>query len=179
MSTHSQKVTWHIDPEYSSIHFKIRHSGLATLSGSFDQFEGTVETENDQFAKADIRANVEVASINTGSADRDAQLRSADLLQADRYPYITFISKGLVADGSRTLLKGQLTIGDQTRPVTFRAYVGGTRIDPSGCRKAHIELSGTVHREAFDLEWRGAFEKAPRVMSDTIEVLMRIQLVLV
>lgn len=179
MDSHSQRVTWHIDPDYSNIHFKIRHSGLATLSGSFDRFEGTVKTENDQFSEANIKATVEVDSVNTGSADRDAQLRSGDLLQADRYPYITFTGKGLVADGSRTLLKGQLTIGDQTRLVTFHTYLGGTQTDLSGRMRFHIELSGTVHRKAFGLEWRGAPGQAPRVVSDTVEILIGIRLILV
>jgi polyisoprenoid-binding protein YceI len=83
--------TWKADPAHSSVAFEVKHMMIATVRGLFSEFDGTLEAEEDPTAS---RAHgwVNVASIDTGNADRDAHLRSPDFFDADRHPRATFAS---------------------------------------------------------------------------------------
>ena len=109
---------WKIDPVHSEILFKVKHLMITTITGSFDKFDVSVETEEEDFMKAKINFTADVNSISTGVVDRDAHLKSADFFDAAKYPSLTFKSKSFQkVEGKKYKLLGDLTMHGVTKPV--------------------------------------------------------------
>src|ERR1700761_4588693 len=110
---------WSIDPMHSEVQFKVKHLVISTVTGSFQNFEGTVETEGDDFSDAKINFSLDVNSIDTNQEQRDGHLKSADFFDAEKYPHITFESTSVTKDGDDNYkLTGNFTIKGVTKPVT-------------------------------------------------------------
>lgn len=131
---------WELDPLHSAVNFTIRHLGIAKVRGRFEQFTaelhagGTVD---------DVRVGAEIAlaSLDTGNPDRDAHTRSADLLDVEKRPTMTFRSTRVRGAGEEWSMEGELTIGDVTRPVTLAVEFGGL-VDSPGDGRRHSRLRG-------------------------------------
>jgi polyisoprenoid-binding protein YceI len=147
--------TWTIDPIHSSVGFKIKHMMIATVRGQFTEFEGTIVAAEDDPANSHVSGSVEVASIDTANADRDAHLRSPDFFDAERYPQITFESTRIRhIDGGRFAVAGNLTIKGITREVELQATVEGADTDPWGMERVGISARGAINRTDFGLTWQ-------------------------
>src|SRR6188768_4229303 len=85
--------TWALDPTHSELQFKIKHLMISTVSGQFNEFKATVETDNDDFTKAKVHFEATVDSISTNNEQRDAHLKNGDFFDAEKYPVITFDSE--------------------------------------------------------------------------------------
>ena len=108
MSTSTTK--WVLDPTHSEIGFKIKHLMITNVSGNFTKFEVKAETNGDDFSNAEVSADIEVASINTNNAQRDAHLRSPDFFDVEKFPTIRFVGKSItgdVTDEFKLVVKGQ------------------------------------------------------------------------
>ena len=119
--------TYSIDAAHSSVSFKVRHLGLANVTGSFRSYEVDLAMDPDDLSTLRTEAVIQVESIDTGIDKRDDHLRSADFFEAASYPTIKFVSKEVRnIDGSEFELVGDLTIRDVTREVVLEAEVVGT-----------------------------------------------------
>lgn len=150
--------TWKVDPTHSAVEFKIRHMMVSTVRGRFGEFEGTLEAAPDYH---DSRAYgfCQVASIDTGNAQRDEHLRSPDFFDVERYPEITFRSTRVEGDSPGGFrLVGDLTVHGVTRPVGLDVEYNGWTTDPWGGRRAGFSASTEVDREDFGLTWNAAIE---------------------
>src|SRR5579859_2115519 len=118
----TQTVTkWSIDPMHSEVQFKVKHLVISTVTGSFKNFEGSVETEGDDFSNAKIDFSIDVASVDTTQTQRDGHLKSADFFDAEKYPHIKFQSTKVTKKGDDEYeLTGDLTVKDVTKPVTLK-----------------------------------------------------------
>ncbi|MFN3447009.1 MAG: YceI family protein, partial [Bacteroidia bacterium] len=124
---------WAIDPSHSEISFKVKHLVVTTLTGKFETFEGGLETANEDFSDAKIGFTADVASINTGNADRDGHLKSDDFFNAEAFPKVTFTSTDFTKTGSDEYkLTGNITLRDVTKPIELIVEYGGTATDPWG-----------------------------------------------
>ncbi|MFE1233291.1 YceI family protein [Streptomyces sp. NPDC059442] len=180
MTTESQNTTttlpltpgrWAVDPLHSSVGFAIRHLGISKVRGRFNdlQAELVVGTTLDD---SSITATVALASLDTGNADRDAHVRSADLLDVDKRPTMTFRSTRIDGAGEDWTMAGDLTIGDVTRPVAFDVEFGGLVDVPSdGSRHAGFDATGEFRRSDFGLDF------APGFLGDVIKVNLEVQFV--
>ena len=109
---------WNIDPMHSEVQFKVKHLVISTVTGSFNKFQGTVETDSDDFVGAKINFSLDVDSIDTNQAQRDAHLKAGDFFDAAAFPHITFVSTSLTKkNGSDYSLKGNLTVKGVTKEV--------------------------------------------------------------
>ncbi len=170
--------TWTIDPSHSEIHFKVKHLVIATVTGSFDKFEGNLVTAAEDFSDAEISFTAEVNSINTNMPDRDNHLKSPDFFDAANHPVLTFKSTAFkkVSDSAYNL-DGDITIRGITRPITLSVEYGGTMKDPWGNVKAGFELSGKLKRKEFGLHWDAVTEAGGVVVSDEVRLLLNVELV--
>ena len=159
--------TWVIDPSHSEIGFSVRHLAISKVKGVFERFEGTVEAAPNP-AESTVRVSIEVASINTKNADRDAHLRTNDFFAPDEHPTITFVSTGLRVDGSDLLLDGELTLRGVTKPVTLRGEFGGIATDPWGNVKAAASGTATINRHDFGVSWNSALETGGFLLGDDV-----------
>src|SRR5690554_7203201 len=113
-------MSLNLDTIHSSIEFSVRHMGLATVRGRFEDF--TVDAEvNEQGEPTRVKAVIDAASINTGTADRDAHLRSADFFDVENYPSITFESTAIERRGDKYVIEGDHTMRGVTKPASFEA----------------------------------------------------------
>lgn len=178
MTTEAIATKWAIDPAHSEIHFKVRHMMVSNVTGSFGKFEGSAESENDDFQDADIEFSADVASISTNNTDRDNHLKSDDFFNAEQYPKLTFNSTSFTKKSDSDYeLKGDLTIRDVTKPVTLAVEYNGTAVDPYGQTKAGFEISGKINRKDYNLKWSAVTEAGNVVVSDEVRLVLNVQLV--
>lgn len=169
---------WAIDPSHSEISFKVKHLVVTTLTGKFDAFEGSLETANEDFSNAKISFTADIASINTGNADRDGHLKSDDFFNAEAFPKLKFESTGFTKkDESTFTLAGNITIREITQPIELSVEYGGTMVDPWGNTKAGFEINGKLKRKEFGLKWDAITEAGGAVVSDEIKLHLNVQLV--
>lgn len=169
---------WAIDPSHSEISFKVKHLVVTTLTGKFDTFEGALETANDDFSDANISFSADIASINTGNADRDGHLKSDDFFNTEAFPKLTFASTSFTKVGTDEYkLAGNITLRDVTKPIELTVEYGGTATDPWGNVKAGFEINGKIKRKEFGLKWDAFTEAGGAVVSDEIKLHLNVQLV--
>jgi len=168
---------WAIDPMHSEVQFKVKHLVISTVTGSFKNFEGTVEAEGDDFADAKIEFSLDINSVDTGQEQRDGHLKSADFFDAEKYPHITFKSTSITKESDDDYkLTGDLTIKGITKPVTFEVEHGGIADDFYGNTKAGFEVKGKINRKDFGLTWDGVTEAGSIVVGEDIKLTANIQL---
>ncbi|MCC2548909.1 YceI family protein [Hymenobacter sp. BT175] len=167
---------WVLDPTHSEVQFKVKHLVISTVTGSFKQFEGEVEAEDDSFENARVRFSADINSIDTNQAQRDEHLKSADFFDAAAYPKMTFESTSFDKQGDNEFkLTGNLTLHGVTKPVTFDVEYGGAAGDFYGNTKAGFEVSGKINRKDFGLTWSGVTEAGAIVVSEDVKLLGSIQ----
>lgn len=165
-----------LDTTHSSLEFSVRHMGLATVKGQFKDFSVDAEVA-DEGTPRSVRVVIDAASIDTGSADRDAHLRSADFFAVDKNPQIVFESTQFNEDGPDYLVTGSLTMNGVTKPVTFRAQVSGPVKDPWGNDRFAAELEGQLDRRDFGLTWNQVLEAGALLVSERVRFNAAVQLV--
>lgn len=148
MTTETATATWAIDPTHSEVQFKVKHLVISTVTGSFSQFEGTVESVSDDFTDAKVSFSADISSISTGNEQRDGHLKSADFFDIDSFPKVTFSSTSMTktGDDAYTLI-GDLTMHGVTKSVTLNVEYGGQMQDFYGQTKAGFEIAGTLKRK--------------------------------
>jgi polyisoprenoid-binding protein YceI len=172
-------TNWVIDPTHSEVQFKVKHLMIATVSGSFNIFTASIQTEDEDFTKAKITFTIDVNSISTGNADRDAHLKSADFFDAVNHPQIKFVAtkyESVDNDGSYELY-GDLTMRGTTKNVKLDVEFGGVVEDAYGNTKAGFTINGKINRKDFGLSWSAVTEAGGVVVSDEVRIACEIQLI--
>ena len=155
--------TWKIDPAHTDVTFAVKHMMISTGQGTFDDVSGELELDLDAqetgTASGEIRLGV--ASISTGAAPRDEHLRSADFFAAEQFPYIVARLTAVEPDGDAYRVHADVTIREVTRPVIFKGRYHGLVANMEGGRHAGFELSTTIDREDWGLNWNVARTVVP------------------
>jgi polyisoprenoid-binding protein YceI len=166
------------DPAHSRLGFSARHAMVTTVHGWFDSFQGRVHLDAHDPRNCSVALTIDAASIRTNNPDRDAHLCSADFLDVERYPTITFESSGVTPlDDRRYRVTGDLTIRAVTRPVDLELTHHGSAIDPYGQRRVGFEGSAGLKRSDWGLTWNVALEAGGVVVSDRITLELDLSLV--
>jgi polyisoprenoid-binding protein YceI len=171
---------WNIDPTHSHIEFSIRHLMISSVKGRFGEFTGTVQVDPAAPTAAKVDLTIQVASIDTRQADRDAHLKSPDFFDVATYPTIVFKSKSLKGDptGDFTLV-GELTMHGVTKPVELAATAEGRGKDPWGNERAGFSATTKVDRREFGLVWNQALETGGVAVGHEVKVSLDLEVVLV
>jgi polyisoprenoid-binding protein YceI len=172
---------WQIDPTHSSAEFAVRHMMVSTVRGGFRNITGTIDFDPDNVEAASVEAVIQVAEMtSTGVADRDNHLKSADFLDAKKYPTITFKSTRVKKTGKDSArIYGDLTIRDVTREVALDVTALGQAISPYGPTIAGFEASTKIDREAFGLTWNVALESGGVLVGKELKISLDIEAALV
>lgn len=171
----SNQGKWVLDPMHSEVQFKVKHLVISTVTGTFNMFDGSLETETEDFSGAQIDFSLDVNSVYTNQTDRDNHLKSADFFNAESFPKITFKSTSFTKDGDDYKLEGHLTIKDVTKLVTLDVEFGGTATDFYGNVKAGFEVTGKINRKEFGLTWDGITEAGAIVVGQDIKLAINVQ----
>lgn len=173
-----KKSNWVIDPMHSEINFKVRHLVITNVSGSFNKFEGSMESDSEDFSDANIVFSAYVDSINTKVADRDTHLKSPEFFDAENHPKIYFQSKKFTKVDDETYnLAGDITIRGVTREIVLNVEYGGKVIDPWGNEKVGFTLTGKLNRKEFGLTWNALTEAGGAVAGDEVKLEMNVEMV--
>jgi polyisoprenoid-binding protein YceI len=160
-----------IDPTHTRIGFSARHAMVTTVRGAFDEFEGGAQIDSANPGSSSAKLSIRAASINTGQADRDGHLRSADFLDVETFPELTFVATGVErTDETSWVVTGDLTIKGVTNPVTLDFEYAGTATDPFGNLRVGFEGSTTINRKDWGLTWNAALETGGVLVSDKIKL---------
>ena len=170
---------WTIDPKHSLVEFAVRHMRFTTVRGRFKHVEGVIHCQDEAHPeRARTDATIDATSIDTGDPERDAHLRSAEFLDVERYPTITFEStraERVEEDAFR--LVGNLTIRDVTREVELATVYNGRGVNPWGQEVAGFTATTQINRKDFGLSWNVALEAGGFLVGDNLDVLVEVQAV--
>jgi polyisoprenoid-binding protein YceI len=171
-------ATYKIDAAHSEITFKVKHLMITNVTGSFTQFDATMESEAADFSDAKISFEADVNSVTTNNEQRDGHLKSDDFFAAEKFPKLTFVSKSFTkkSDDEYTLT-GDLTIRDVTKTVDLAVEFGGNMVDPWGQAKAGFEINGKINRKEFGLGWGAVTEAGGVVVSDEVKLHLGVQMI--
>jgi polyisoprenoid-binding protein YceI len=168
-----QAGTWTIDPSHSEIGFTARHL-MSKVRGLFEKFEGQIVTGERPSATATIDLN----SINTRDANRDAHLRSADFFDVENSGPMTFTSTKVEQGGKGLLVTGDLSIKGVTKPVTLDVEVLGTDTDPWGGTRAGFEGTTQISRKEWGVDFNIPMDGGRLLVGDKIDITIAAQAVL-
>lgn len=171
--------TYVIDPTHTRIGFVARHLMVTKVRGNFDDFDGSITIGADNVLnRSTATASIRTASITTGTADRDAHLRSGDFLEVEKYPQITFANARVVSQqGSTFQVVGDLTIKDVTKQVDLEVELDGVVTDPFGNEKLAVTATTEIDREEFGITWNVALETGGVLVSKKIKLEIEAQAV--
>ena len=169
---------WVLDPSHSELGFKIRHLMISHVSGSFQQFQVDLETQDDDFSTAQIRATAQIASIHTNNEQRDHHLRNSDFFEAESYPQLSFQSTKVekLSDDTFTVY-GELTMKGISKPVNLTVEYSGVTKDPWGGVRAGYTISGKINRSDWGITFNGVLETGGVALGEEVKVNSEIQLV--
>lgn len=173
------KTKWIIDPAHSEVTFKVRHLMITNIKGEFKDFSADIYTTGDDFSAAEIKFNINPASIETRNADRDAHLKSPDFFDVEQFKEITFVADAMEKENNKGdfKLSGDLTIKGITRKVKLDVEFGGVMKDPWGAEKAGFTVTGKINRKEWGLNWNTTLETGGVLVSDEINISCDVQLV--
>ena len=167
---------WVIDPLHSEIQFKVKHLVISTVTGTFKTFSGAVTSETGEFDNASVSFKIDVNSVDTNQAQRDAHLKNSDFFESDKYPEINFESTSFkkLSDEDYKLV-GNLTMRGVTKPVELKAEFGGSAKDNYGNIKYGFEVSGIINRKEFGVSFNGLTETGGLALGEDIKLIANIQ----
>ncbi len=169
---------WTLDASHSEIQFKVRHMMISNVSGEFQKFDASVETDGDDFTTAKIGFTADVDSITTKNEQRDGHLKSPDFFDAANHPQLKFEGTKLEkVDDESYKLHGNLTIRETTKPVTFDVEYGGTIVDPWSATRAGFTINGKVNRKEYGLQWQALTEAGGLVVGDDVKIHANVEFV--
>jgi len=169
-----QTSTWEVDPVHSSAEFKVKHMMIANVRGHFSKISGVLTLDESDVTKSKVETSIEAASIDTRDEQRDTHLRSADFLDVENHPWLTFVSTRVNKVGIGELsVEGDLTIRGVTRNVTF-SVEGPTppTKDPWGNVRIAVSATTRINRKNFGLTWNTTLETGGILVGDEVTITL-------
>lgn len=172
----SWAAQYSIDPAHSAVVFKVKHLSISTVTGRFEKFSGTFDFDGQNIKTGKAEAVITAASINTDVSKRDDHLRSADFFDAEKYPELKFVSKG-IKDVKKNKFKvlGDLTMHGVTKPVVLDAEFGGEVKDPWGNMRAGFNATTKINRKDFGLTYNKALEAGGLLVGEEVSIILEIE----
>jgi polyisoprenoid-binding protein YceI len=168
---------WVVDPAHSIVRATARHLALSRIEGRFTEFSAVVQVA-EEIEQSTVEVAIEAASIHTGNEERDTHLRSADFLDVERFPHLTYRSEAIRAVGpDRWQIAGQLTIRDITRPVPLDVSYLGYGPDPWGGTRMALTATAQLARRDFEINWNMGVPGGLVVVGPTLRVELDVQAV--
>ncbi len=178
---------WSFEPGHTAAGFCARHMMVTYVRGHFKNVRGTLEFDPDNPTAASVEVVIDAAGLWTGEPDRDAHLRSADFLDVERHPHITFRGNRVeVVGGHDYVVTGDLTIRGVTREATLKVrYLGQWQtpwwedgVDKGPKTRAGFWAETTINRHDFGVSWNSALDRGGVVVGDTVEIVIDAEAIL-
>ncbi len=174
----AQSTTWSIDPAHSEADFSVKHMGISNVHGRLGNITGAVTLNDKDITQSQVKATIQTATVDTGVAQRDTHLKSADFFDVAKYPQMTFESTGITKVDGELKMTGNLTLHGVTKPVTL-AVEGPSKeqLDPYGKTRRAFSATTTIHRQDFGLLWNGNLKSGDTVIGDDVKIELDIEVI--
>jgi len=173
-----ETYTWALDTAHSSIAFSVRHMVVAKVRGRFATWSGSLDLDPADLTRSQVTVEIDAGSIDTGNAQRDGHLKSADFFDVERFPSVRFASRRVEDAGSGELrVVGDLTLHGVTREVALRVERGGQAKDPWGNQRLGFSATTSILRSDFGLTYNQALETGGVLVGDKIDIEIDVQAV--
>ena len=173
----SQAVAYTIDPAHSTAGFKVRHLMVANVRGEFSGVTGTVVFDASAPENSRVEALIDATTIHTRDEQRDAHLKSADFLDVEKFPAITFVSKKIAGTDGEWKVTGELTIHGVTKEVTLDVEGPAPEAkDPWGNVKSGATAVTKISRKEFGMEFNVVLETGGVMVGDEIVITLELEL---
>jgi polyisoprenoid-binding protein YceI len=178
---------WTFEPGHTAAEFSARHMMVTFVRGHFKYVKGKLEYDPVDPRNSSVEAVIDVKKLSTGDADRDAHLLSADFLDAENYPEITFKGNQVELNGSNDgKVTGDLTLRGITRKVTLEVRCLGQWQTPyweggqdKGPKTRMGFLATTrINRRDFNINWQAPMDNGGLVVSDDVDLTIDAEAIL-
>src|SRR5215467_9589952 len=172
--TQAEPARWNVDPEHSTVEFRVAHMLVSKTTGHFTEYQGFIDMDADAGTVKAIEATIKTASVNTNHGKRDTHLRNADFFDVEKYPTMTYRLKHYqkTADGYQAV--GELTLRGVTKDIMLTGNFNGVAKDPWGNLRAGFNAEGKLNRKDFGMVWSKTLDGGGVVVGD--EVLIKLDI---
>jgi polyisoprenoid-binding protein YceI len=167
--------TWTIDPAHTNVNFGIRHLGISTVRGHFDDVAGTIVANAARPEKSSVRVTIKTASVDTGIAMRDNHLKTADFFDAEKHPEITFESTKVTKSRNGFTARGNLTLHGVTREVALPFQVKGPVNDGMGNDRIGIETRVKLDRRDYGMTYGSKLANGSLDVGNDVDVTISLE----
>ena len=172
------QTKWGLDRSHSYVNFSVSHMVISDVTGTFNDFETTVESISDDFSDAKIHVSIKAKSIDTGNEGRDKHLASADFFNAEKDSIVSFKSTKIEkVTAGKYKIYGDLTMRGVTKQVVLDAQYKGKAKNPWGKTIAAFKANTTVNRKEWGLNWNKALEAGGVLVGENVDITIAVQLV--
>ena len=171
----SHAGVYEIDSVHSSLGFAVKHLGVSTTRGSFNNSAGSIKFDKDDYSSFSVDVTIQVDSINTHNEARDKHLKSPDFFDAATYPTITFKSNRLEKRGEGAVIVGDLTMRDVTKQLTIPVTLSGPVKSPMGGEVIGIAAQITINRQDYGISWSKNLDNGGLVVADNVDLVIEIE----
>jgi polyisoprenoid-binding protein YceI len=169
--------TWTIDQAHSEVGFSVKHLIVSTVRGRFGTFEGSLSASNPELTDAKVEFSADVASITTNNAMRDGHLQSPEFFDAAQFPKVTFVSKSFDKTGDNTYkMVGDFTMKGVTKEIALDVVANGMAKNMQGKSVASFDVSGTIKRTDFGVNWNQVLEAGGLSVSEDVTLNATVEL---
>ena len=169
--------TWVADPSHTTVGFVVRHLGLSKVRGRFEGVSAQLVVGHD-LESSSVSAEIELGTVKTGNADRDAHLASSDFFNAELNPTMTFVSTSISGRDEEYILAGNLTINGVTKPVELDVEFFGTSEFPADqSTRAGFSATGSISRKEFGIEFNVPLGGDKVLIADKVTLDLDVQLI--
>jgi polyisoprenoid-binding protein YceI len=172
---HAEPARWNLDPEHSTIEFRVTHMVVSKTTGRFTDYAGFIDMDAEAGNVTAIEATMKAGSINTNHEKRDAHIRNADFLDVEHYPTMTFKMKSYKKTAESFIAVGDFTLRGVTKEVILVGRYNGSTKDPWGNTRAGFSAEGKLNRKDFGLIWNKTLDSGGLVVGDEVQIRLEVE----
>ena len=172
---HAETARWSLDPDHSTIEFRVTHMVVSKTTGRFTDYAGFIDMDAEAGTVKAIEATIKTGSVNTNHEKRDTHLRNADFLDVEHYPTIIFKMKSYKKTAEGYTAVGDLTLHGVTKEITLAGHYNGATKDPWGNTRAGFNAEGKLNRKDFGMVWNKMLDSGGLVVGDEVQIRLDIE----
>ena len=172
---YAEPARWNVDPEHSTIEFRVAHMVVSKTSGRFTDYAGFIDMDAEAGTVTSVEATIKAGSVNTNHEKRDAHLRNADFLDVEHYPTMAFKMKSYKKTADNFTMVGDFTLRGVTKEVTLTGHYNGAAKDPWGNTRAGFSAEGKLNRKDFGMVWNKSLDSGGLVVGDEVQIRLEIE----
>ena len=163
-----------IDPEHSSIAFSVKHLGISKVKGKFNVFSGVIMADEKNLANSSVEVAIKADSVNTDNAKRDADLKTANFFDAEKFPALTFKSKQVKKTESGHTTTGTLTMHGVSKEISI-PFTFEKAVDPLKKPRIGIDAGLSINRQDYGVAWSNKLADGSLVVGNDITITLEIE----